>query len=640
MTNKKPVTKLTLVSAVVALMLCVAMLMGTTYAWFTDSVTSAGNIIKTGKLDIDLLVWDKTQEKYVSVKENSTPIWNYEKWEPGYTSWVNAKVETDGNLALRYTMRIVVDGDIGTLGDVIEVYYAPSEVEQPADRSLAGLTYLCTLNQAIDGTFIINDTLIPVPKSGETLNKEDFATLALHMREDAGNEYQEKQIGAKFSLQILATQLDYESDSFGPDYDENADGQPDNYPWPHISYGVNKNDETEQYGSVAAIHDALAAGKSVKLLADLDLDGYEWTPVEGYAGTFDGSGHTISNLTLTGDNSTVALFGSLEDGAAVKNIKFENVNVSGIYAAVVIGDAGNADNITIQNIEIVSGSVSATVFAAAIAYDAEGSNVTFTDCVNRATITSNYSASGIGAWITPTSGTINNLVNYGDVTGGNRAGGIFGNWKGAKISSSENHGNVKSTGDMPAGGIVGVASVAGTIENCINTGNVTTTAKNINASAAGILGQTSSGAITIAYCINTGNITAENSYAGGIATSLYGDTTSKYCYNSGGVTGNNTIGHNPIHAAGGIAPKAAYGNADKAQYCLNAGVISANTNGAVCQLAYSNITSSFYYENGVLKTSSGEDADIETVLAALNAGLDNPFFGIDNGIIKPIALIG
>ena len=55
MTKKS--TKRALISSVLALVLCFTMLLGTTFAWFTDSATSKGNTIKTGKLDIQLKLW-------------------------------------------------------------------------------------------------------------------------------------------------------------------------------------------------------------------------------------------------------------------------------------------------------------------------------------------------------------------------------------------------------------------------------------------------------------------------------------------------------------------------------------------------------------------------------------------------------
>ena len=67
MTNTKN-TKRALLSSVLALFLCFAMLLGTTYAWFTDSVTSANNIIKSGILDIALDYWDGEAKEWKTVE--------------------------------------------------------------------------------------------------------------------------------------------------------------------------------------------------------------------------------------------------------------------------------------------------------------------------------------------------------------------------------------------------------------------------------------------------------------------------------------------------------------------------------------------------------------------------------------------
>ena len=211
---KKSTTFKPLLLSAIGLVLCFAMLLGTTYAWFTDSVSSAGNIIKTGTLNIDLGIKAAGDADYVSVKEDpSKKAFDYDLWEPGYTEWVNAKVSTTGTLALKYTMRIAAVGDVSALGDVIDVYYAPSEIAKPATRSLDSLRKLGTLSQAIAGEFVIDDVLIPGS------NEEDFATLALHMQEDAGNEYQNMSIGSEFYIQILATQYTYEEDAFDNQYD-------------------------------------------------------------------------------------------------------------------------------------------------------------------------------------------------------------------------------------------------------------------------------------------------------------------------------------------------------------------------------------------------------------------------------------
>ena len=215
------------------------MLIGTTYAWFTDAVASSGNIIKSGTLKIDVLVKGgdidtagldaigvTSDSGYYSLKSaneknTNVPIFNYHLWEPGYTDWANVKVVNNGTLALKYTMRIIASGTVSELAEVIDVYYAPYEVAKPATRDLSALRKIGTLKDVLEGGagVIINDYLL----AGNDQNyAPDFATIALHMQESAGNEYQNLEIGSYFELQILATQYTYESDSFDNMYDDAA----------------------------------------------------------------------------------------------------------------------------------------------------------------------------------------------------------------------------------------------------------------------------------------------------------------------------------------------------------------------------------------------------------------------------------
>ena len=104
MTNVKT-TKRALISSVVALLVCFSMLIGTTYAWFTDSVTSAGNVIKTGNLDVEMYWADGTQA--VPSDENgwtdasTGAIFDYDNWEPGYIQVRHIKIANEGSLALK-----------------------------------------------------------------------------------------------------------------------------------------------------------------------------------------------------------------------------------------------------------------------------------------------------------------------------------------------------------------------------------------------------------------------------------------------------------------------------------------------------------------------------------------------------------
>ncbi len=100
-------------------------------------------------------------------------------------------------------------------------------------------------------------------------------------------------------------------------------------------------------------------GTKVVLADDIDLAGIAWTPVNGFGGTFDGQGHTISNLTVTGE-SDVGFFKGLQSTAVVKDIVFDGAYVSGThYVGVVVGWEGNEianatiDGITVKNSTVV-----------------------------------------------------------------------------------------------------------------------------------------------------------------------------------------------------------------------------------------------------------------------------------------------
>ena len=217
-------TKRSLIFSVISMVLCIAMLAGSTYAWFTDSVTSVNNVIKTGSLDLKVYWTDDLAGGSWNDAEDSNagPIFEYELWEPGYTAVRYIKIVNDGSLAFKYTLNLVTDGDAGILGDVIDVYCvenASSDI-----TAIDGLTKVGVLNDVISGDVTAGGVLLPegVTEAGY-YTKEIVVAIALHMQESAGNEYQDKSVGASFALQFLATQYDYESDDLGSDYDDGVE---------------------------------------------------------------------------------------------------------------------------------------------------------------------------------------------------------------------------------------------------------------------------------------------------------------------------------------------------------------------------------------------------------------------------------
>ena len=209
-------TKNALLISALALVMCVSMLVGSTMAWFTDSVTSTGNKIQAGTLKLDLELYNTDTKAYESIKTSKAPIFDHDKWEPGYTDVKLLKIENEGTLALKWLARFVSANELTALADVIDVYVCPSETElsMPADRDLTGYTKVGTVRQFVN-------TIETTTKG--TLNglSSAYLGIALKMQETAGNEYQGLTIG-DFDIQIVATQATVEEDIFNDQYDAGA----------------------------------------------------------------------------------------------------------------------------------------------------------------------------------------------------------------------------------------------------------------------------------------------------------------------------------------------------------------------------------------------------------------------------------
>lgn len=219
MTNSKN-TKRALLASVLSIVLCVAMLVGSTFAWFTDSVTSGNNIIKSGNLDVELHWADGTAALDAAEWKDAseTAIFNYDLWEPGYTEVRHIKISNVGSLALKYEIRIAANGEVNEeFAKVIDVYYIKGG-QQVANRTdLTDANKIGTLADVLAAPYAAKGHIL----AGE--NAADVATIALKMRETAGNEFMDASIGADFAVQLVATQYASESDSFGSDYDKDAD---------------------------------------------------------------------------------------------------------------------------------------------------------------------------------------------------------------------------------------------------------------------------------------------------------------------------------------------------------------------------------------------------------------------------------
>lgn len=235
MTSRKN-TKRALLASILSVVLCVSMLIGTTFAWFTDSVTNTGNKIVSGNLKVDLIhVGGGDNGEDVSLK--NTPdhkIFDYDKWEPGYTAMETLRVVNEGNLAVKFrldaTTEGAVDGKNGEkLADVIDVYVYEGDgiptitsfEELKADSNWRNAGSLSSLMADPDG--VAHGVLLPDGENKDGLPSGSVQmTVALHMQESADNDYQSLSLGS-LNFILNATQYTYEEDGFGSsDYDTDA----------------------------------------------------------------------------------------------------------------------------------------------------------------------------------------------------------------------------------------------------------------------------------------------------------------------------------------------------------------------------------------------------------------------------------
>ena len=205
MTNGKSL-KRALLSSAFSLIICAAMLIGTTFAWFTDTASTAVNKIQAGNLKVDIV--DKNGNslngKSLSFRDvnNKTDI----LWEPGAKFNLDSfKIVNKGNLALKY--KVIISGINGS-AKLLEAINFTVKIGDAAEAALADWEGVLLPDGAAAA-----DTM--------PAKETKLITISGKMREDAGNEYQGLSIGG-IGITVLATQYTYENDSIGNTYDREA----------------------------------------------------------------------------------------------------------------------------------------------------------------------------------------------------------------------------------------------------------------------------------------------------------------------------------------------------------------------------------------------------------------------------------
>ena len=332
MTNRKS-TKRALLGSVMAMVLCLAMLVGATFAWFTDTASTGVNKIQAGKLDVALEMkdaagqWVSAEGKTLQFKKAANaPADEAVLWEPGCTYELpELRVVNNGNLALKY--KLVISGIRGD----------------------AELNNVIDWTMTLDGAaYTLGEEHHLAAKNGETVDA-DVLTISGKMQESAGNAYQGLTIDG-VSITVVATQDTVEYDSLGNDYDAAA----------------KYNAELVTAAELRALFVDEATGKlkpEVTLTADYMLVD-EWTPIDAwgiqYPVVIDGQGHTIYNMTVNTGEKAGFISRSLVENLTIKNLTFNRATVvsSGNFVGTVIGY--QYGDVTLENVQVLNSVVKST----------------------------------------------------------------------------------------------------------------------------------------------------------------------------------------------------------------------------------------------------------------------------------------
>ena len=310
-------------------------------------------------------------------------------------------------------------------------------------------------------------------------------------------------------------------------------------------------------------------GEYFKMTNDIDFGGSADNPVQlpaigkdgnaqiakiayGFDGSFDGDGHTISGIYHTeSDNNAKGkyngLFGCIDKNGVVKDIIFSKNNYITGYNYV--------GSIVSLNMGIIE------------------------NCTNYADITATgFAAGGICGFMVNGCGTIKDCENYGDVKAMTYASGICGGSQSGKsittynylIENCTNSGNLSTTNGVGSAGIAG--SYSGAVKNCTNSGNADDTQGTSKSKlyTAGIV-SCASFAVDIDGCTNSGSISGVKNVGGIVGNVMKGDevtTTIKNCTNNGTVSGQD------LYVAGIVGNSARAEGLVSVESCTNNGEVT------------------------------------------------------------------
>ena len=334
MTSSKS-TKRALISSALALLMCVTMLVGATFAWFTDTASTGVNKIQAGNLDIKV-EYRTTADGNWQLLDNATDLFGAAGtlFEPGHTRVVELRITNAGNLALKYKIGMNVvsetagtnkDGNPYKLSDYLKVATSPIQQYDP-NAGPHDISYVMEQLIFEKGNVLAwehrdfanfeleytSDGSVHVLQPGDA----GILGIKVYMPETVGNDANAisttQAASINFGLNVVATQYTTESDSFGTQYDKDAT-------YPVIVSNQQQTNDAITNATDKKANISIASGQTITLDTGIAHEGDKSRDI-----TFSGNGSQTVDVVTNAANATEGSELNYQRGSS---FTFENLTI-------------------------------------------------------------------------------------------------------------------------------------------------------------------------------------------------------------------------------------------------------------------------------------------------------------------------
>ena len=319
MTIKKT-SRRALLTSVMALVMCLVMLVGTTFAWFTDSVTSGVNTIKSGNLDVEL-AYEVGKNEFKPVDGETNVFKTGTLWEPGHVEFAVLKISNVGSLALKYQLGVKVAEEVtskSVLGNELKLSDHLQFAVLDGDQCELGRDMM--VEAAKDSAKKLSagdESTTGRLLAGET-DSSRIVTLVVWMPTTVGNEANyakgEAEPTITLGINLVATQDTVEKDSFDETYDAGAT-------LPTVTSNQEELNDAITNSGNKDVRVTLPAGKTFTLDNDIANEGNKSRNV-----TFVGDGSQTVDVVAKSVNASEGNEMNYQRGSS---FAFQNVTVQG-----------------------------------------------------------------------------------------------------------------------------------------------------------------------------------------------------------------------------------------------------------------------------------------------------------------------